>query len=235
MKYLKSSIAVLVATFGLMGQVQADTLSWLSGQTGTTRTILYKSDAATSTALGATLWTEVDFKLNSMNASTSIFDVSIKNLSFGAGTDTLMSFGIDVVAPKLSGVSDNSGTWDAVLNTNLPSFQKVDLCLFASNGCTGGAIGNGLNKGATAPTFQLTLTTASNFQTSGIQFNSPYGSKFQNVGTLGKSYELGGCDKASTACGGGTPPVEIQVPEPGSLALVGLALLGLAVTARRKA
>ena len=240
MKLLKASLAVLLAGVGLVGQVQADTLSWLSTQTGTTRTILYKTDAASSSLLGATLWAEVDFTLTSMVSGTSIFDVTVKNKSFGAGTNTLMSIGIDVVAPTLTSATDSSNLWGVELNQVLPTFQTVDLCVFrdstavpGNNGCSGGAIAAGLDEQMTAATFSLTLNTAGNFLTSGIQFNSPYGSKFQNAGTAGNSYELGGCDMASNGCGGGSPPIEI--PEPGSLALVGLAMMGLAVTARRRA
>ncbi|CAN5896899.1 hypothetical protein BH11PSE8_BH11PSE8_12520 [soil metagenome] len=181
---------------------------------------------------GATLSALAQFTLTSRTQTQAVFSVSIANNSSGPGTNRLMSMGIDVVSPTLTSAS-GSGNWSAGVGQTLPSFQTVDLCIYASNGCAGGNINNGLGEGL-ADLFTLTLATAGDF-TPGITFNSPFGVKFQDVGRSGNSYEFAGDPCTGGQCGGGGGGGPNQIPEPTSLLLVGAALVGLAATTRRRA
>lgn len=192
--------------------------------TGNTGSILYST-----TQDGATLSATMQFTLSTLSATSATFALNVSNNSTGPGTNTLMSFGIDSISPLLTGASTTGGVWDASINDTLPSFQTVDLCIWSSNNCSGGNINNGLGEGL-SNTFSLTLTTAGNF-TQGISFTSPYGVKFQDVGNSGQSFEFAGCIAGTPGCGGGG---QTEIPEPASIALVGLGLLGAAFARRRR-
>ena len=217
---LKKIFQAVALCGGLMGMGSSHAALMLFDSVNDTGSILYSTVHD-----GATLSATVNFTLNSLSATQAIFGVKVSNNSSGPGSNRLVSFGIDIVRPALSFASATGG-WDATRNTNFPSFQTVDLCIWDGSNCSGGGsqgVGEGLME-----SFNLTLRTAGNF-TQGINFTSPYAVKFQSVGNSGGSIEFAGCIVGTPNCG------PTQVPEPASIALVGLGLLGAALARRRKA
>lgn len=218
---LKKALQAVALCGGLMGFGSAHAAVMLFDSFNDTSSVLYST-----TQDGATLSATVTFTLNALTAAQAIFGVEVSNNSFGPGNNRLMSFGIDIVSPTLISSAANGG-WDATRNTNFPTFQTVDLCIWDGSNCSGGG-NQGVGEGQTE-SFALTLGTTGNFLTNGISFTSPYAVKFQSVGTVGDSSEFAGCIVGTPNCG------PTQVPEPASIALVGLGLLGAALARRRKA
>lgn len=186
---------------------------------------------------GASLNATVVFTLTGLTASTATFTTSVTNNSSGPGQNSLLAFGVTTVTPTLTGASTNSADWSTGLNTTLPGYQKVNLCIYDSNNCAGGNINNGLGMNL-SDSFTLTLTTAGNFMTNGVTFADGIGIKFQGAGTNRQSVEFSGCIVGQPGCtdggggGGGGAGGGGSVPEPDVLALIGIAALAAGLSRR---
>ena len=114
-------------------------------------------------------------------------------------------------------VFDSIGTGSGPNQTFPGGFKNIDVCIFSA-GCSGGDVNSGLQAGSSD---SLIINLTGNFDQNGTAAGAvsllDFPLKFQ--GTWG-SFE--------------TPGQTKRVPEPGTLALLGIALLGISLTNRRR-
>jgi hypothetical protein len=136
---------------------------------------------------------------------------------------TAWGFGVDPNATGLQFLdAGDGGLVDASLDS-IPSLSAIEVCAWGGNNCSGG--GNSGIQAGSFDTFDLVLAGAWG---NSVIFD-PLGVKFQTALT---SYEFQ-C-RGTVACTEGTPTADLAVPEPQSLALIGLGMIILAGFSRRK-
>ena len=138
-------------------------------------------------------------------------------------TNRIVEFGVKVLTPDATAVSANStsGIWNAVLDTNFPGFQTVDLLV--DDPQSGGK--SGIFEGIT-DNIDLSLTLTSFNAIDGLMLEI-FPIKFQGVGQSGQSLEFAGVPGIP-----GTEPAP-GVPEPAPLALIALGGILLGWKARK--
>jgi hypothetical protein len=161
------------------------------------------------------------FLISSFTGSAITLNVTIANTTTPPNGENagITSFGIGV-RPDATSVqfSDtNDGAFSSALvqtgQQNYPGgYKDIDVCVF-TQGCSGGSQGSALAAGASD---SFVLQIAGNF--GGKVELDPFAIKFQT-------------DAGSFEFSGDTPPT--TVPEPASLALMGLGLVGLGFARRR--
>jgi len=164
-------------------------------------------------------------------ASSVKLNISFSNTTVLSGATTeagITTFGIGV-SPNATSVTfadtADAGFTDAEIdsNGNFPGgFKNIDICVF-TQGCSGGSQGSALAAGA-SDAFMLTIfgdfSNGGGLGIPGVTLD-PFPVKFQ---TTQGSFEFGGTP----------PPPGITIPEPSSLALFGVGLLGLGMMRRRR-
>ena len=121
-----------------------------------------------------------------------------------------IGFSTDPNATGLSNIDPGTYFQNFALNSTFPGFQTIDVCAWTTNNCSGGPQGNNLPGMGTTDTFGFTLN--GNFS-SGVVLDQFV---IQFMGDLG-SYQFVG-----------------RVPEPATLMLFGMGLLGTAIGMRRR-
>ena len=170
------------------------------------------------------------FEIISFDSSDLVLSVTIWNTTPDADTadwnEAILSFGIGVDPDVTATFIDAGDVFDHVEIPNQQQFpggfKNIDICIFASNGCSGGNINLGLKYGG-EDSFILNLHAEDTFGTSPTATLEPFPIKFQ---TAQGSFEFDGDDDEEPG-----PPV---VPEPTSLLLLGSGLAALGLVAWKK-
>lgn len=210
--------SLVLAGLMMAGGASAAMISFDS--VGDSGTVYYGGNIAETDVEG--LSASTSFTLTAINASSFVFDVLVENTTNSLWEESRVSaigFNVD---PGVTSV-EASNPWIAVLNGAFPNnFGALDICFKEGGGpnsCQGGG-GGGVSIGGSAnfsmEMFFGSLPAAVNLDNFGVRWQSL------------NSEALGFDDDSGT----GTPVS--KVPEPGTLGLFGLGVLGFALASRRR-
>jgi hypothetical protein len=186
--------------------------------------------------LGATAM----FSLVSVNVARTTWTFDVKVTETGSLDARVSGLGfVDISDDNIPSENAISGsviiadgsTWSFLLGGSFPnSFGSLEACLSNPPNCQGGGGGGVANGTSKTVRFSLTFDDPTNT----VTFNS-LGVRYQSInGTSGGTTFDGDSGTGRDIGDPFTPGNEPGVPEPSTVALIGLGLTGLAVASRRR-
>ncbi len=208
--------SLVVASLMIAGSASAAMISFDS--VGDSGTVYYGGNIEQTDVEG--LAASTSFTLTEIKTSSFVFDIVLSNTTSSLWEESRVSrIGFNVDANVTSVTA--SSPWTALLGGSFPNqFGALDICIQAQSqgSCSGGPGGVGIGGSAS---FSLELGFAS---LPGAVTLDNFGVRWQSL----NSQALGFDDDSGT----GTPVS--KVPEPGTIGLLGLGVLGLVVAGRRR-
>lgn len=172
------------------------------------------------TADGGLLSATADFTLGAAttdaNGTYQLLTITMTNNTVGQLGEYISAFGFNSdPTPTVANFTAGTTFTGLSVNTNFPSFQTIDICVYTGNACSAAPAPNGLYA-PNSDTVSMRLYGSTPFTLSN------YVIRF--AGNLG-SFESQGC-VVGQACD--------SVPEPSSLLLLGSGIAGVALLSRNR-
>ncbi|MGH7231353.1 MAG: cistern family PEP-CTERM protein [Nitrospiraceae bacterium] len=147
------------------------------------------------------------YNVTSLSSTLAQLQVTIQNTTNAGLSENVSGIGFNTNPAVTASFVSAGSVFDGLANdTNFPSFQTIEVCVFTGANCSASPFGQGLGPGSGTFTDTFSLNLAGNFGTTPSLTFSTFAIKF--AGDLG-SFETQG-----------------SVPIPGTLLLLGAGLAG---------